>query len=50
MHDGISEKFRTQDHMRWCEYMMVSMRRSEHRTQHRRWCRCMLDDINKKVR
>lgn len=21
MHDGVSEKFRTQDHMRWCGYM-----------------------------
>lgn len=30
--------------------MMVLVRRSEHRTQHKRWCRCIQDDINKKVR
>lgn len=43
-------KVRTQDHMRWCGYTMVSVRRSEHRTQHIRWCGCMHDGISEKFR
>lgn len=37
MRDGINEKFRTQNHMRWCGYMHDSINEKVRTQDHMRW-------------